>query len=287
MRKLYLICTRSAISASALVYIINQSPDFYNVSHSNLWLNEVSDQFGTAHTINDWWNIPANFTAYDVGVRNAEQLNLHDLKSLVENFSQTGINKNLALFTHAKNPKQIQQLAEQNNLPIRVVSTIMGDQSHLFVPSWIKREYNSIMNPWQDFEHAWRHLSNQRTIQDTKWSDSGVVLSMADWLLDASNTYQILGIANNHDANIWLSEYRNKNSITTYVDIEEYWSEEHRGTLTKMCVFMYLLNQFLTDVPDINVAQLYAQCLHEYHTANVMEHYGSLDSKVRKRLGIS
>lgn len=286
MKQLYLVCTRSAISASALVYLINQSPDFYNVSHNNLWLNEVSDQFGTAHTINDWWNLPQSFSAYTADIRNADELDLLNLESLSANFAQCNLNRNLALFTHARNPRQIQQLADQHQLPIRVISTIMGDGSHLFVPSWIKREYNSIMNPWQDFEHAWRHLANQRTMQDTKWSDSDLVLSMSDWLLDSAVLYNKLGIAANADANIWLAEYRTKNSILTDVNIADYWTEEQRGTLTKMCVFMYLLNQFLLDVPDVNVAQLYAHCLHEYHITDIMDHYSSLDARARSRLGI-
>ena len=57
MNQIYLVCTRSAISASALTYIINQSPQFYNVVHNNLWLDEAGSKFKDATVINDWWNV--------------------------------------------------------------------------------------------------------------------------------------------------------------------------------------------------------------------------------------
>jgi len=53
MNQIYLVCTRSAISASALTYIINQSPQFYNVVHKNLFLQEDGDHFDTAKIIED------------------------------------------------------------------------------------------------------------------------------------------------------------------------------------------------------------------------------------------
>ena len=54
--------------------MINQSPGFYHNVHNDVWLSETSNQFGIAYTINDWWNIPFDFTAYDKSVRNADVL---------------------------------------------------------------------------------------------------------------------------------------------------------------------------------------------------------------------
>ena len=77
MNQIYLVCTRSAISASALTYIINQSPQFYNVVHKNLWLDEAGSKFKDATVIEDWWNIPKTFANfYNHDVRNNENIKL-------------------------------------------------------------------------------------------------------------------------------------------------------------------------------------------------------------------
>lgn len=288
MKTLYLVCTRSAISASALVYTINQSPDFYNTCHNNLWLSETSTQFGTAYTLNDWWNVPLSFSAYTANIRNASALTLADLHQLSQQFQQSGIQRNLAVFTHARNPEQIQSLAQQHSLPIRTVSTIMGPGSHVYVPSWIKREFSTIMNPWQGFLPAWQHLANQRIVQDTVWSRNACVLQMSDWLDADPQVYNKLGIAPAADINQWLTEYSDKNSIPAHVDPDHYWQEGVRGNTTKMCVFLLMLNRILEQYPnDPNLAQLYAHCIHEFHVADVMTHYTELDRAARHRLGIA
>ena len=76
MKQLYLVCTRSAVTASALTYIINTSPDFYNMAHNNLWLKEHSEWFGDAHIIDDWWNVHDDdiAKAYDPDFRNNIEL---------------------------------------------------------------------------------------------------------------------------------------------------------------------------------------------------------------------
>ena len=83
--KVYLLCTRAAIMASAGTYVINSSPDFYNLVHNNLWLEEHSKEFGVAHIIDDWWNVSdALKEAYNADFRNTNELEEQDLVEVCE-----------------------------------------------------------------------------------------------------------------------------------------------------------------------------------------------------------
>ena len=280
MNSITLVCTRSAINASALTYMINQSPDYYNVSHNNLWLNEISDRFGTAHTLNDWWNVPHGLTAYDRSIRNADVLTYRQAKTLSDNVCGLSLGKDIALFSHATNHAEIQSW----DLPIRVVTTNMGTDSHYFVTSWLRREYNEIMNDWKDQESAWRQLINNRTVQDTQWS-SPTTLSMIDYLKDSSTVYSHLGIAPNTDMDIWLAEYRDKNGITLEYDPDLSWTE--LGDITKLSTMLWLVNNLLKERVDINTAQLYAYELYHNHVHNKQAHYTELDQTSRRNIGLT
>ena len=177
MSKITLVCTRSAISASALVYMINQSPDYYNTSHNNLWLNEISDKFGVAHTLNDWWNVPLSFTAYDKSIRNADVLDLKQLEHLSDNIKDINISKNIALFTHATNPAEIEKIASDHSLPINVVTTNMGHNSHYFVTSWLSP---CVRKCWKLSRLLWKFKNSiLRTRKEFVFSDLSLTMYMS------------------------------------------------------------------------------------------------------------
>ena len=206
MNHIYLVCTRSAISASALTYIINQSPQFYNITHHNLYIDE-NGKFNKAVTVNDWWNISYEYDKiYNKDARNNETMSLDTLKSLCDNWT---IEKDIALFTHATNTKDIIKWRDEFNLPIKVVTTIMGKNCFNYLDMYLKREYSSIMNTFTDLFDTWKHIYNQFLTIDTIWStDADYVLEMHDWLNDPKVVYDKLNIANNTHIAQWVNEYK-------------------------------------------------------------------------------
>lgn len=266
--------------------MINQSPDYYNVSHNNLWLNEVSDKFGTAHTLNDWWNLPLSFSAYNKDIRNADELTLAQLKHLSDNQNDINLQKNLAIFTHATNHKTIEELIQTHNLPMNVVTTTMGESSHLYVTSWLRREYNTIMNVWDNEESAWHDLLHQRIVKDKQWT-SNCTLQMHEWLLDPMLMYTKLNITPCKDMNIWSKEYCTKNGIINEFDNDLYWSDEHRGTITKLSVMLRLVNDLLKSGVSINSTQIYAKRFYEEHIKDWSISWKELDQKVKSFIGLS
>ena len=218
MNHIYLVCTRSAISASALTYIINQSPQFYNTTHQNLFIDE-DGRFNKAVTVNDWWNITHEYAkAYTKDVRNNETMSVDTLKSLCDNWN---IDKDIAIFTHATNTQDIIKWRNEFNLPIKVVTTIMGKNCFNYLDMYLKREYSDIMNPFTDLFDTWKHIYNQFLTIDTMWStDTDCVLEMHDWLNDPRVVYNKLNIANNAHIMQWVNEYKMYNSYTE-LDIQK------------------------------------------------------------------
>jgi len=286
MNQITLVCTRSAINASALTYMINQSPDYYNVSHNNLWLNEVSDKFGTAHTLNDWWNVPNSFSSYTKEVRNADVLTLKQLEHLSDQTQEINLGKNIALFTHATNHKILSNWVETYKLPINIVTTVMGSYSHLYVTSWLRREYNHIMNDWTNEEEAWYNILHQRTVKDLEWKSKNT-LEMHEWLLDPSVMYTKLRINPCSNINEWLNEYKTKNGIVDSFDNDTYWSEEYRGTMTKISVMLRLVNILLQGGVSINTVQIYAKRFYEEHILDWSLSWNDLDIMIKKYIGLS
>lgn len=219
MNHIYLVCTRSAISASALTYIINQSPQFYNITHQDLYIDEYGSGFSKAVTINDWWNIPHDFAkVYTHDVRNNETISVDTLESLCDNWA---IEKDIALFTHATNTKDIIKWRDEFNLPIKVVTTIMGKNCFNYLDMYLKREYSGIMNQFTDLFDTWKHIYNQFLTIDTIWStDADYVLEMHDWLNDPKVVYDKLNIANNTHIAQWVNEYKMYNNYTK-LDIQK------------------------------------------------------------------
>lgn len=210
MNQIYLVCTRSAISASALTYIINQSPEFYNVVHKNLWLKESGPDFEDATIIEDWWNIPTSYvTTYNHSVRNNVEMTLSRLKAVCKKWKKLTKNKNLALFTHATNVKDIMKWRDEYNLPIVVITTIMGKNSYKYMDMYLKREYNTEMNRFVSLQKTWQHVYNQYLIQDTKWSEhADHTFSMDHWLESPAIVYNELHIEQNYNIDEWIDEYK-------------------------------------------------------------------------------
>lgn len=210
MNTIYLVCTRSAITASALTYIINSSPDCYNLSHNNLWLTEESEWFGTAHIINDWWNVNdyLKINGYTVDFRNNDRISEQQLLDLCDTWNSMATGKDICLFTHARNVQEIMKIRDEHQLPIKVITTYMGVGSHQFLTGVLRREFNTEMNDYQDLLSAWDHIYNQLTTQDNFWTKySDISFKMHDWLINTSKIYQSLGLTENKNISLWCYQY--------------------------------------------------------------------------------
>ena len=219
MKEIYLVCTRSAITASALTYVINSSPDFYNMSHNNLWLEEHSESFGKAHIINDWWNVHDNIKAYDHDFRNNVVLSEAKLIQLVEFWRTFPTTKHICLFTHARNTADIMHYAQKNNLPVKVVTTIMGSNSHHFMSAFLRREYNNEMNDYESTKEIWEYTYNQLITQDEVWQESyDYCFQMSDWLHNPHSVYTKLGVEACPDIGQWIEQYLRWNDSNDWVN---------------------------------------------------------------------
>lgn len=239
MSQIYLVCTRSAISASALTYIINQSPQFYNVVHNNLWLNEAGSKFKDATVIEDWWNIPKSFAkTYNHDVRNNENIKLETLQNLCNEWGNLHTGKHIALFTHATNTADIIKWRNEHELPITVVTTIMGENCYHYIDLFLQREYSNEMNKFVSLFDTWKYLYNQFLSQDVTWAEhADVVLAMDDWLNDPAVTYFALGIFPNHNMKIWVEEYKMANGY-------EEWNLSLTSTTNRLKTMCYIFGKY-------------------------------------------
>jgi hypothetical protein len=269
MNTIYLVCTRSAITASALTYIINSSPDCYNLSHNNLWLTEESEWFGTAHIINDWWNISDQFknSGYDAEFRNADALTRQQLVRLSDAWKNINTGKNICLFTHARNVQEIMQIRDQHHLPIAVITTIMGPGSYQFLSGVLRREFNEGMNDYQGVLAAWDHIYNQLTVQDDFWSAaSDVTFKMRDWLIDTQKIYQSLNLASNSNIAMWCEQYLRFNNMDEEFETQhDVIFGDHRPVY-KLQLFSYLVLRY-RDLLSSGQLSAYAKKLPE-----ILEH---------------
>jgi len=239
MSQIYLVCTRSAISASALTYIINQSPQFYNVVHNNLWLKEAGSKFADATVIEDWWNIPNSFAkTYNHDVRNNENIKLETLQNLCNEWDNLHTGKHIALFTHATNTADIIKWRNEHELPITVVTTIMGENCYHYIDLFLQREYSNEMNKFVSLFDTWKYLYNQFLSQDVTWAEhADVVLAMDDWLNDPAVTYFALGIFPNHNMKIWVEEYKMANGY-------EGWNLSLTSTTNRLKTMCYIFGKY-------------------------------------------
>jgi len=246
MNNLYLVCTRSAISGSAFTYVMNSSPDFYNLCHNNLWLEEHSEKFGTAHIINDWWNVSDQFkaaTGYNSDIRNTESLDEDEVVQLANGFEELNLGKNMCIFTHARNLEEIKEYRDKHKLPIVLVSTLVGSQSHHFISSWLRREYNDQMNEYENLQEAWKYLYTQRIYNDDEWSDHmDYSFRMYDYLKDPQYVYKTLNISPNEHMSVWTDQYLLRNdSLYLEYDLENV--DHYAGARYKLTLLMHMLDE--------------------------------------------
>ena len=271
MNKIYLVCTRSAITASALTYIINSSPDCYNLSHNNLWLYEESECFGTAHIINDWWNVSDHLKSngYDVNFRNDDELVVDQLLEISATWQEMNTGKDICLFTHARNVREIMQYRDQYQLPIVVITTYMGAGCHNFIDGVLRREYNPQMNQYIDIASAWDHIYNQITVQDEFWTaHSDVSFKMQDWLRDTPKIYKELGIAANPNIKLWCDQYMLFNSISEEFETAHGVLYETKRIAYKIQLYVYLVQRY-GETLSRHQKRLFAEALPEIHNRKV------------------
>jgi len=266
MNHIYLVCTRSAISASALTYIINQSPQFYNTTHHNLYIDE-NGTFNKAVTINDWWNISYGYDKiYNKDVRNNETMSLDTLRTLCDNWT---IDKDIALFTHATNTNDIMKWRDEFNLPVKVITTVMGKNCFNYLDMYLKREYSSIMNKFTDLFDTWKHVYTQFLSIDTMWStNADYVLEMHDWLDDPKIVYDKLNIRSNTHIIQWVKEYKMVNSYTE-LDIDK------NNVSNKLKTICYIYHKYEYMLHNDMAKRLFAiaifECVNEWKENNTMQ----------------
>lgn len=286
MKKIYLVCTRSAITASALTYIINQSPDFYKQIHNNLWLEEHSKWFGVAHIINDWWNVGDSLRkGYDPEFRNTVELTKEQLHTVCNTWNDIDTDKNICLFTHARNTEDIIQIAKEENLPIVVITTSMGPNSHHFIEAFLKREYNDEMNDYEDFQSAWKYIYYQLTAQDSFWREHcDYHFQMSDWLHNTHTVYETLNIAACNDIKLWTEQYLRFNNSNHLVEFDTVALES--SIIRKLEFLTYVFNTRAYDLDimaeKIKFAILLFSSYNEERTISIDE----LVDYVVKQLGI-
>lgn len=272
MKTLYLVCTRAAMSGSALTFMINQSSDFYNVAHEDLWNLETSDRFGEAHIINDWWNIPMQFKPfYTHDIRNTQHLTLEQLQSISDGFQQCEIPCNIAVFTHAANPKEIEEMSK--DMPVKVVSTQFGYHFSPYVKMWLKREYNQGMNEYENLKQAWYYLVTQIIRFDRNY-DTELSLTMDDYLNDSKTIYKKLRIAPGR-SELWLDNYLKKNSFFNVIETN---STAHK--LQTLC-------DSLESVKDFSLLSKQKFCmLISQNLTDSVKNYESIHKQAKDRLGL-
>ena len=288
MKKVYLVCTRSAITASALTYIINQSPDFYKQIHNNLWLEEQSKYFGTAHIINDWWNVSDQLkTVYNKDFRNDDEMEEQTLVDLCTVWNSIETDKHICLFTHARNTADIIKYRDRNSLPIVVITTLMGENSYPYIPAFLKREYNDEMNDFEHWLSAWVYTYNQVIVQDIIWREHcDFAFEMNDWLSNTQYIYGTLGIAPSADINLWVYQYLlSNNSIDdTAYDVVNYKTNE----MDRFKQLMYMLTQYGKEFKMDQERAMYALMLYHMMGADPVIHQTEdFVKEAKHRLGLS
>ena len=272
MNKLYLVCTRAAISGSSLAYIINQSPDFYNVPHNKVWEEEACDTFGTAYTINDWWNIDDHIRSilnYNTDFRNTQTLSEQQLLDITNGFNELDLGKNICLFAHARNIGELKSYVAKHNLPIVLISTLMGKKCGTFINSWIKREYSNEMNTYKDLFHTWEYLYTQRVSRDKDWAEhADYSFTMHDWLINTDKVYRDLGIAECTEISKWTEYYLDKNNnsvdsledtckkLATMLHLYDTLEDDHKQQHDKVTLCYYLFEMvYAANTMDIESLQ--------------------------------
>ena len=286
MKQLYLVCTRSAITASALTYIINSSPDFYNMAHNNLWLEENSEWFGKAHIINDWWNVADDIRkAYDPDFRNNIELSEEKLIAASTAWQKFPSSKNLCLFTHARNTADIMAYAKKNNLPVKVITTVMGNNSHHFINAFLRREYNEYMNSFDQQFEIWKYIYYQLSKQDEVWQESyDYCFQMSDWLHKPHSLYTKLNVADCSDISIWTQQYLKWNDSDDIINPTNCSLKKDIARSMELLTWLYNNNTSLQQSGSEKIK--FAILLYENYQKNYTNNSSELVNDVQKKLGI-
>ena len=285
MKQLYLVCTRSAITASALTYIINSSPDFYNMSHNNLWLEENSEWFGKAHIINDWWNVADDIRkAYDPDFRNNIELSEEKLITASNAWQKFSSSKHLCLFTHARNTADIMAYAKKNNLPVKVITTTMGNNSHHFINAFLRREYNEYMNSFDEQFEIWKYIYYQLSHQDDVWQESyDYCFQMSDWLHNPTDLYTTLGVETCADISIWTDQYLKWNDSDYLVEPKDTMCNDN--VVTRMEFLTWAFNN-ATNLHNSSEKIKFAILLYQMYNNNYTNSPQQFIKDAQKTLGI-
>lgn len=234
MNYVYLVCTRAAISGSALTYIINQSSDFYNHCHNNLWAIEKNDTFTDANTINDWWNIPPQFKQYTTSIRNTNKLTEQQLHDISFGWQELAIDKNICIFTHAENIEEIISIVNEYNLAIKIVTTRFGENFYKYIDMFLSREYSVEMNIFEDIYDTVSFIALQYKNDLTYYNDNCVSFEVDDWLGNTDKIYKDLNVTNASHINVWVNHYREKNKIDSMI-----WDTSSKSTVLKIIFKLY------------------------------------------------
>ena len=138
------------------------------------------------------------------------------------------------------------------------------------------------MNEWQDQAQAWDQLSKQRLVQDARWQ-SKTTLNMIDWLGKPKKIYNRLRIPYPESIGIWLNDYNQRNSIDFRFDANTYWN--NLGTMTKLTVFMWLLNKIIQEHPKKALA--YSEKLYIIQQQHKSAPWQVIDSYVKEEIGLT
>lgn len=286
MKKVYLVCTRSAITASALTYIINQSPDFYKQSHNNLWLEEHSEWFGVAHIINDWWNVSDQLRpAYDPDFRNNVVLSREKLHALVDLWQANPSDKHICLFTHARNTEDIMRMVQEDNLPVVVITTLMGNNCQHFMEAFLRREYNDEMNDYDGFFEAWKYTYYQLTAQDSFWKEHNHhCFSMDEWLHTPKTIHEQLGVAVCEDIDQWTEQYLRQNSSDNWVN-HDYITPD-APIATKVEFLVSLFNKYTSHLENGSQRIKFAIVLYDLYMSGYTMDRNELVNDTAKQIGL-
>jgi len=285
MNKVYLLCTRAAIMASAGTYVINSSPDFYGIVHNNLWMEETSEDFGLAKIINDWWNVSDKFknTGYNADFRNNNTMEEQDLVRVCEAWNNMGTGKNICLFTHATNVEDIVEIRNRLDLPMVVITTSMGQHSDKFIDPILRREYNPLMNDYAGLDAAWEHIYNQLIILDEFWKRHGDFnITINDWLSHPQELYHTLGVAYNHNVNKWTEQFVLWNNAE---DLEMTSIMYSKTDAYKVQLLTYLFNTYSQDIENTSDKIKFANILMEVYKENDWFEFDEFMDAAFKKLG--
>lgn len=283
--KVYLLCTRAAIMASAGTYVINSSPDFYSLVHNNLWLEEHSEEFGVAHIINDWWNVSdAVKEAYNADFRNTNDLEEQDLVEICEVWQAQKTGKHICLFTHATNMKEIIEIRDRLDLPMVVITTQLGLNSTDFIEPMLRREYNPIMNDYKGLDAAWEHTYNQIIALDPFWAEhADYTFSTDQWLNTPNDLYDDMGIARQPNIDKWTFQYKLFNNVEP---LEKDCIIYSRPDSYIVKLLTYFLTQNVHNV-DKDKQQEFCEVLLELYKAKEYWDFPTFIDAVTERIGYS